>query len=367
MRASMSARTRPSASAIPLTSTANAAVNLGPAGVDVVDQRWRRCRSRRRRSRRDRRGGRRRRDRRRHDERRRGCGPGHRRSRYQHQRRSRRWRDRYLREHQYRRRAANYRRGDQRRRGSGFRRRRYRRRRGRRHPGGRRGPRRRVPSSTWAPGPSTSASTSRAPTSISASTSLDTVDTVEHASTDSDTTVTDTGRSTSGDFWTACCAGQAENDPLQPSSRLVADRTRRLRRWSAALRAIGLLQPLENAAADARARLLMREVRSDIVIVGIDAASLAALERVAVAAAPSRETGRSARGTPRRPACSSTSISARSPTSLDDALLEAALAKPRDFPVVLPTFFQNAQRHRRLADRQQAAAPLRAPHRAGGR
>ena len=44
------------------------------------------------------------------------------------------------------------------------------------------------------------------------------------------------------------------------------------------LRATGQLQPLENAAADARARLLMREVRSDIVIVGIDAASLAALD-----------------------------------------------------------------------------------------
>src|SRR6188472_4478106 len=43
------------------------------------------------------------------------------------------------------------------------------------------------------------------------------------------------------------------------------------------LRAIGQLQPLENAAADMRAQILMREVRSDIVIVGIDAASLQAL------------------------------------------------------------------------------------------
>ena len=45
------------------------------------------------------------------------------------------------------------------------------------------------------------------------------------------------------------------------------------------LAATGALSTLENAGADARSRLLMREVRSDIVIVGIDAASLAALDQ----------------------------------------------------------------------------------------
>lgn len=44
------------------------------------------------------------------------------------------------------------------------------------------------------------------------------------------------------------------------------------------LRATGALQPLENAAADARARLLVREVPSDIVIIGIDGRSLEELE-----------------------------------------------------------------------------------------
>src|SRR5262245_36884455 len=46
-----------------------------------------------------------------------------------------------------------------------------------------------------------------------------------------------------------------------------------------ALHAAHVLQPLENAASDARARLLTREVPSDIVIVGIDAASLQALDQ----------------------------------------------------------------------------------------
>ena len=40
------------------------------------------------------------------------------------------------------------------------------------------------------------------------------------------------------------------------------------------LRANGQLQSLENAAADMRARLMLRDVRSDIVIVDIDAFAL---------------------------------------------------------------------------------------------
>jgi diguanylate cyclase (GGDEF)-like protein/PAS domain S-box-containing protein len=106
-----------------------------------------------------------------------------------------------------------------------------------------------------------------------------------------------------------------------------------------AARLAGWLEPLENAAADARARALTHEIRSDIVIVGIDAASLEAVDewpwprrhhaeliKHLSAAAPARvffDIDFSAASNP-----------------IDDALLEAALAKPRDYPLVLPTFFQ---------------------------
>jgi len=107
------------------------------------------------------------------------------------------------------------------------------------------------------------------------------------------------------------------------------------------LRALGQLQPLENAAADMRARLMSHEVRSDIVIVGIDAASLAALNEWpwprshhAKLMDQLRHAG---------PSSVFLDIDFSSQTqSLDDASLEAALAKPRDFPVSLPIFFQNA-------------------------
>jgi diguanylate cyclase (GGDEF)-like protein/PAS domain S-box-containing protein len=109
----------------------------------------------------------------------------------------------------------------------------------------------------------------------------------------------------------------------------------------AALRLTGVLQPLENAAADARARLLMHEVPSDIVIVGIDAASLAALDRWpwprSHHANLVKELRRGA------PASVFLDIDFSSTSkSLEDAVLESELAKPRDFPVVLPTFFQRA-------------------------
>src|SRR5689334_15916484 len=45
------------------------------------------------------------------------------------------------------------------------------------------------------------------------------------------------------------------------------------------LRALGALQPLENSFSDQRARWFAHEVRSDIVIVGIDAASLQSLDQ----------------------------------------------------------------------------------------
>jgi diguanylate cyclase (GGDEF)-like protein/PAS domain S-box-containing protein len=107
------------------------------------------------------------------------------------------------------------------------------------------------------------------------------------------------------------------------------------------LRALGQLQPLENAAMDMRARLMTHEVRSDIVIVGIDAVSLAALNEWpwprsnhAKLMDQLRHAG---------PSRVFLDIDFSSQTgSLEDALLEAALAKPRDFPVSLPTYFQNA-------------------------
>jgi diguanylate cyclase (GGDEF)-like protein/PAS domain S-box-containing protein len=107
------------------------------------------------------------------------------------------------------------------------------------------------------------------------------------------------------------------------------------------LRATGQLQPLENAVSDTRARLMMHEVRSDIVIVGIDAASLAALNEWPwprhYHANLVEQLSRAA------PASVFLDIDFSSQTrSLEDATLEAALAKPRDFPVVLPTYFQNA-------------------------
>jgi diguanylate cyclase (GGDEF)-like protein/PAS domain S-box-containing protein len=107
----------------------------------------------------------------------------------------------------------------------------------------------------------------------------------------------------------------------------------------AALSACGVLRPYENLLADARAKLLAREVRSDIVIVEMDAASLAALDRW-----PwprnyhAKLLGEIAAAKPRS-VFMDIDFSSQS-SGLDDAVLEAALAKRRDFPVMLPTFFQ---------------------------
>jgi diguanylate cyclase (GGDEF)-like protein/PAS domain S-box-containing protein len=100
-----------------------------------------------------------------------------------------------------------------------------------------------------------------------------------------------------------------------------------------------VLQPLEHTTADARARLLMHEVRSDIVIVGIDGASLAAVDEWPWPRRHYAEVlGRLSQAAPRR-VFFDIDFSSLSNT-LDDALLESALARPRDFPVILPTFFQ---------------------------
>jgi diguanylate cyclase (GGDEF)-like protein/PAS domain S-box-containing protein len=108
-----------------------------------------------------------------------------------------------------------------------------------------------------------------------------------------------------------------------------------------ALRAGDQLRPLENAAADTRAKLLSREVRSDIVIVGIDAESLQALDQWPW---PRRHHAKLIEqlklASPSRVFLDIDFSSQSNP--LDDAVLESALAKRRDFPVILPTFFQYA-------------------------
>jgi diguanylate cyclase (GGDEF)-like protein/PAS domain S-box-containing protein len=107
----------------------------------------------------------------------------------------------------------------------------------------------------------------------------------------------------------------------------------------AALSTGGVLRPYENLLADGRARLLAHEIRSDIVIVEIDATSLAALDEW-----PwprnfhAKLLGELAAAKPRS-VFLDIDFSSQS-SALDDAVLEGALAKPRDFPIVLPTFFQ---------------------------
>jgi diguanylate cyclase (GGDEF)-like protein/PAS domain S-box-containing protein len=109
-----------------------------------------------------------------------------------------------------------------------------------------------------------------------------------------------------------------------------------------AMEAGGQLRPLENAASDTRARLLRHEVPSNVVIIGIDAASLQALESWPW---PRRHHATLMEqlgvANPRR-VFLDIDFSAAAPLSLDDALFDAALARRRDFPVLLPTFFQYA-------------------------
>lgn len=105
------------------------------------------------------------------------------------------------------------------------------------------------------------------------------------------------------------------------------------------LRAAGSLAPFEHRAADARSRLLQREVASDIVLVGIDARSLADLRQWPW---PRRYHARLletiAAAEPRR-VFVDVDFSAHT-TAEDDALLEAALQRFAPSQIVLPAFFQ---------------------------
>ena len=109
----------------------------------------------------------------------------------------------------------------------------------------------------------------------------------------------------------------------------------------AALDASGQLRALENAATDLRARLLRREVQSDIVIVGIDSASVRELDSWPW---PRRHHAKLLEQlTLAKPRRVFFDVDFSSPSNaLDDAKLDSALARRRDFPVSLPTFTQFA-------------------------
>src|SRR5687768_15165510 len=107
----------------------------------------------------------------------------------------------------------------------------------------------------------------------------------------------------------------------------------------AALRTGGFLDRLEFAAADARAGLLAHEIESDIVIVGIDAKSLAALDRWPWPRRHHADLLRQLSNAGPRRVFLDIDFSSQS-NALDDALLESALAAWHGAPVVLPVFFQ---------------------------
>src|SRR3954468_10732367 len=104
-----------------------------------------------------------------------------------------------------------------------------------------------------------------------------------------------------------------------------------------ALRAGGVLRPYENLLADERAKLLTHDVRSDIVIVEIDAASLAALDQWPWPRSHHARLIEQLSAARPRSIFLDIDFSAQS-GALDDAVFESALARPRDFPITLPTY-----------------------------
>jgi diguanylate cyclase (GGDEF)-like protein/PAS domain S-box-containing protein len=110
---------------------------------------------------------------------------------------------------------------------------------------------------------------------------------------------------------------------------------------TALLHATGQLQFLEDYVTDARARLLRHEVASDIVIVGIDARSLAALSQWPwPRRLHAQLIDRLDQAAPRRVFIDIDFSSAS--TLEDDAALEAALTSWRRDPILLPAFVQYA-------------------------
>jgi diguanylate cyclase (GGDEF)-like protein/PAS domain S-box-containing protein len=110
---------------------------------------------------------------------------------------------------------------------------------------------------------------------------------------------------------------------------------------TALLRASGQLAFLEAYVADARARLLLHEVPSEIAIVGIDARSLAELSRWPWPRRLHAQLIRQlATATPRQVFLDIDFSSVSN--AEDDAALEAALAEWRGKPILLPAFVQHA-------------------------
>ncbi len=105
------------------------------------------------------------------------------------------------------------------------------------------------------------------------------------------------------------------------------------------LHAEGRLVRLENAAAETRAAVLTHERDSDIVIVGIDAASLAALNEWPWPRRPHARLLQMLRPAEPKSVFIDIDFSSRS-TDEDDALLERALADWHDIPVYLASHFQ---------------------------
>src|SRR5688572_29939364 len=126
--------------------------------------------------------------------------------------------------------------------------------------------------------------------------------------------------------------------------------SRRQRWWLIALAAFsivcaldlgGQLRALDNSFSELRFRLLQREVASDIVVVGIDSASVQALENWPW---PRRHhAALIEKLSVAKPKRVFLDIDFSSPSNaLDDAMLDSALTRRRDFPVLLPTFTQYA-------------------------
>ena len=108
---------------------------------------------------------------------------------------------------------------------------------------------------------------------------------------------------------------------------------------AAALQFAGVLHPIDNALSDARARQLAHEVPSDIVIIGIDAASIEALEEWPWPRRHHAQLVSELTKAAPRSVFLDVDFSSLS-NSLDDALLESALTKPRDYPLHLPVYLQ---------------------------
>src|SRR5262245_27623143 len=107
------------------------------------------------------------------------------------------------------------------------------------------------------------------------------------------------------------------------------------------LQLTGRLRSIENAAVDARARLLKREVSPDVVIIGIDEASIQALHEWPW---PRRHHAKLVEQLNlAKPKLVFLDVDFSSPSNaLDDAVFDLALARRRDYPIVMPMFFQYA-------------------------